>query len=453
MNNIQLSEFFSRRPEMLKVFNRQDTYADFAGNIAESVAPGNVGNRLNKVIIEEANRILSGLIPLDSLEHQLSEVPLISYADHMGLLNSNLLYNANILYAEIVKRLKLDISVVFATGNVPLKNQSYPRGFYFKKTKFSFFKNRLRHTPVYLLKEKINASRNEGISSFILNSDSNILTPEEKKFLDFLFFEALQIERASENFETFSDQITFLNHRLWKYYFDESIRASVPRLLYLQSNQIVLKLLLEQLNDSDSLLSSILFEPAVRRLYLKNFHGIPCCWGDNMGSRFFWGITEKQKYISLQVDETGNCLVGPGITIRLERNSLIEALTAKKLLPTIFLDFLLITFQEGFQAPGGFNQLEFLARMKSAHVHCLEELGMFDTAKSFRSRNTGGLICGMFPFDFHSGIDLLWHFNSRDGKFNGNLERGLTGEHLDRMLNSNLKAMILPAIGTMLDNM
>ncbi|MCP5054497.1 MAG: hypothetical protein GY940_45435, partial [bacterium] len=69
---------------------------------------------------------------------------------------------------------------------------------------------------------------------------------------------------------------------------------------------------------------------------------------------------------------------------------------------------------------------------------------------------------GMFPFDFHSAIDMIWHYNSTPDKtypddstkrtFNGNLDHGLTQPDLDNMLNTKVSTMINQAIETMMKN-
>jgi len=444
--------FFDRRPRMAEKFQFPGTFMEFADNIAGSVPAGSQSPLLKEKIVSEVKRMLPDAVSPDLLESQLNRSPIISYADHHGLLNHPLLYNSNILYAEIVKQLKLPYIVVFATGNVPLKNQSYPRGFYFNHERYNFFKNKLRHIPVYLLEEKIVAEKGKGLESFVLNFKSAMFTEEERKFLEFLFFECLDIETVSQKFEKFSDQVTYMNYKIWKYYFHQNIRETIPDIVYLQSNQIVMDLLLREIAKEDSLISSILFDSSVRQVFLKNFHGIACCWGDNMGSQLFWGVSEKKKFINLHCNQDTNKLVGEGIQIELERECVIDALKSKRILPTIFIDFLIITFMEGYLALGGFNQIEFLTDMKTAHIKSLQEIGWTDLIKPFTSRVTDGLVCGMLPFEFNSGIDLIWYFNSKDGKFNRNIDKGLSREFLDTMLEMKTKNMIASAIETMMDN-
>ncbi|MCK4763876.1 MAG: hypothetical protein KAW12_16860 [Candidatus Aminicenantes bacterium] len=449
----KLLDFFYRRPDIREKFIFPGTFRDYALDIKETLSPGNGNTPLTIKIIEEARRILGKELQLDSLEKQLGSYPLISYADHHGLLNYKLLYNSNILYSLMIKELELPYVVVLATGNIPLMNISYPRGFYFKERKFNFFRKKQSNTPVFLVNSNLHAEKQEGIESFLLNYGKDIINIEEKEFLEYLFFNCLEIEKSAEKHNVFSDQITYLNYKLWRYYFDRSIRDSSPNLIYLQSNQIILSLLIEEIKKRDSLISLILFEPEARKVYLKNFYGIPGCWGENHGSHWFWGIVERKnkvRFTSLRVDDAANSLIGENFGLELDREAIVEALLAKKILPVIFFDFLIVTFMEGYLALGGLNQLEYLPQMQEAHIKSLEEIGMNDLVEKFAAPISHGLICGMYPFEFDSGIDLIWHYNSRDGKFNGNMDGGLTQKELDNVYKTEVTELIGAGIETTL---
>lgn len=448
----KLEKFFKARPIMAKKYDYPGTFKDFALETTRTLSPGSKdGSLMRTAILEQVKSLFAGKIGLDALERQLSDYPFISYADHHGLLNYELLYNSNILFSEMVKVLNLPFAVTFATGNVPLKNISYPRGFYFKERKFNFFKNKQRHIPVSLIDSGITLDKDKKPESFILNFNKEQLSNEEKKFLEFLFFECLEIEKVTETYSLFSDQITLLNYKLWKYYFHREIRGSVPDMIYLQSNQVVLSLLLNEIGKDDSLVSMILFQPEVREVFLRNFSGIAGTWGNNMGSCLFWGITEKKKFIPLQMEESSNSLVGQDFNLKLEKEAVAGALKSKRVIPTLFFDFLLITFLEGYVALGGFNQVEFLTQMQQAHIESLNTIGMNGLADKFASRVSDGLVCGMFPFGLGHGIDLIWRKNSRNGRFNGNLDGGLTQKDLDNMVQMKVRDMIASAVETMLE--
>ncbi|NIM14254.1 MAG: hypothetical protein GTO45_19640 [Candidatus Aminicenantes bacterium] len=451
--NQKIEAFFKERTSLWEKYQYPGTFKDYAEEIAKSVnhSPQKHNSFMLKLIIEEIKPILHNEIPHNVLEDQLSRYPILSTADHHALLNYRLLYNSNLLYLQIIKELKLPFIVASATGSIPLSNNTYPRGFYFKKMKWNFFTKKPSNIPVYLFPSKLTANKKEGIKSFILNYSRKLLTEEEEKFLEHLFFDCLKIEKAARDYDKFSDQITFLNYKLWKYYFDKSIRDSVPDIIYFQINRILVRTLIEEIKKEDSLISLILFDPDVRLIFLKNFYGIQGAWKDDKGTRLFWGISEKKRFVSLEIDLLTNSLVGKDFRIELQREALIEALMKDNIFPSLFFTFLIITFLEGYVALGGSNQLDYLPKMQKALIKSLKEIGMNDMADRFASRVTDKMICGMFPFDFDSGIDLIWHYNSSDGKFNGNLDGGITQDDLDRINNTKVQEMILKGIKTMME--
>lgn len=450
--NQNIEGFFKERASLREKYEYPGTFKDYAEEIAKSVNHSHQKHRslMPKLIIEEIKPILPNEIPHHVLEDQLSRYPILSTADHHALLNYRLLYNSNLLYSQIIKELKLPFIIVPATGSIPLVNNTYPRGFHFKKQKYNFFTERKSKVPVYLFPSKLTANKKEGIKSFILNYSKDLLTEEEEKFLEHLFFDCLEIEKAARDYDKFSDQITFLNYKLWKYYFDKRIRDSVPDIIYFQVNRILVRTFIEEIKKEDSLISLILFDPDVRLIFLKNFYGIQGAWKDDKGTRLFWGISEKKRFISLEIDLLTNSLKGKDFCIELQREALIEALMKDNIFPSLFFTFLIITFLEGYVALGGSNQLDYLPKMQKALIKSLKEIGMNDMADRFASRVTDKMICGMFPFDFDSGIDLIWHYNSSDGKFNGNLDKGITQDDLERINNTSVQEMILKGIKTMM---
>jgi len=442
---------------MRQKYQYPGTFRDMASHISQPIAtfPPNDSEHLRKAILKKIEHLLPNHISPQLLDSQLKTSPFIATADHHALLNYKLLYNSNLLYMYIIKNLKIPYMVVSATGSIPLTNNSYPRGFYFKKQKFNFFSKGKSNVPVFLFQSKLSGRRSEGLKSIILNYSRELLNPEEEKFLEYLFFEALEIEKAGEEYDLFSDQITFLNFKLWKYYFEKSFRPEIPGLVYFQVNDIIKDALIQALQDENSFVSRVLFDPAVRKAIKENFNGIQGAWenGDK-GTMFFWGVSESQRFVNLRIDTAGNCLKGEveNIVIPFNRDSIIDALLSKKIVPSLFLDFLIITFQEGYIALGGFNQLEYLPQMQKAFVKTLEEIGMPGKAAYFANRVTDGLICGMFPFRFDSGIDLIWNYNNTGGKFNGNLDGGLRHEDIEKMADQPVKDMIAHALETMLDS-
>jgi len=201
---------------MREQYNFPGTFKDLAARIAASITPPHPDSRLRAQIIAQIKTRLAGQISIPALENQLSRFPIISTADHFALLNYKLLYNSNLLFAQIARTLKLPFLVVPATGSIPLVNNTWPRGFYFNGRKMNFFSERKSRVPVFLFEDKLAINPGAGISGLVSNLDQVDLTAEQKKFLDYLFFEALDISRVVERFNTFPEQVSVLNYNLRK---------------------------------------------------------------------------------------------------------------------------------------------------------------------------------------------------------------------------------------------
>ena len=90
--------------------------------------------------------------------------------------------------------------------------------------------------------------------------------------------------------------------------------------------------------------------------------------------------------------------------------------------------------------------------MREKYKTTLQELHMDEMVEVFSARNKYNVTCGMFPFEFNSAIDMIWHYNSHNGKFNGTLDGGLTGEDIKKMHNMKVKDIIDRAVEVMLGN-
>lgn len=444
-----IADFFNKRPGMGAAYCFQGTFNDYVDQLVKKIHCTEQNTLLRKCIVNKVERIFPGIIDLKNLAQQLKDYPIISAADHHGLLNYKLLYNSNLVYSALIKNIKQKYLVVLATGDISLNNDSFPRGFFFKGQKVNFFSKKESTIPVHLIDRIVGTHKTFGIECFMLNLNSLDYTEEEKKFLEYLFFNSIDVKGSIQRYSKFSDQISYLNYHLWKLLFHKDIRGFIPDMVYIQSNYLINCIFKEEIKQQNSIISKILFDKEVIALFLKNFNGITSCWDDNSGTHFFWGISEKKKIFPLRYDSESHKLVAANYELELNVDVIIDALDKNEIRLSNYFYYLTTTFLGGYTALGGFNQIEYLPQMQKAHVKTLREIGMHDLADQFASRVTDGLICGMTPFHHDSAIDMIWHYNSTNGKFNGNLDNGITQEELDRVNNMSVREMIHSAIETM----
>lgn len=441
-------KLFENLPELEKIYNDFGhlSLGKYLNVLLEKIKP--IKNNvpiIQQAILDEAGRLLGNQINLEDFEKQLTQYPVLSTADHHGFLHYGLLLNTNILYLHLFHNSKQHFCPVLSTGTIPVSNCTLPGGFQYKSEKYRFISmNKYRHYAICQLKHGI--IQGKQLSKTIVNLENSehayVLDDQEKKFLEYLLFDILKTNDFTLKDMCYADQVTIINHRLWKYFFDKAERDTLPNLVYLQFNAILNTVILTELPNKESLIAQLLFDKKTRDIYTEAFQNIPGCWGEK-GTFLFWEVRRDNKGLgSLKYDRDLNLLVGTEGTYVLQPEIISEALSMQKIFPGIFWNFFILTFLGGYFTPGGFNQIGYLSQMRKAHVSCLRKLGKADVADLFASRITDGFICGMQFLPWGSSIDMLWEHNSSNGLFNGNLDQGLTREYLAERLDQRVSTLI-----------
>lgn len=450
----QLRQFLEKRPAIRLHYESEGSFHDYSRHV-QARMPLHQSPRLARIISEQARRLLgAGVHPL-LLQNQLARYPLISTADHAGLLNYSILYNANLMLSGLLGIQALPYQVVLASSRVPLNNASHPRGFLFQTVKYNFFPVRQMRSPLCLLEGGLEHAAGASLADLLGSKAMENLPPAQRAFLEHLFYQALDLPDICRQFTRFDEQIPLLNQRLWEFYFRADVRVSRPSLIYMATENILDQLLREDLPDPASVLHPVLFDPAVRNIYLKEFDGMTGCWGQDYGTHFFWGASPKRTLHGMRVNAAGTMLEpvagADGQAFPLEPQAILEALAAKLLVPSLFVEMFLLAFVEGYTLLGGFNQVNYLAWMRVAHEKAMLIRGDWPKAARFARVPNDGLICGLTPFAWDSGLDLIWDHNSRNGRFNGNLDNGLGTEDLERMLRTSMRSLIESSVQRMLE--
>ena len=268
---------------------------------------------------------------------------------------------------------------VFACGNIPLNNLTYPRGALIYPdisennasfpVKIPLFPDRLKRTTVSkspaLNEQMIQRMQNRIVRMQTTSSDNcNTLL---QTLLEILEQEYRQEAVLSLN--CYSDQSVILNQRLWQRMFAEKVSA--PPLVYLELEKIASRLLEHDLKNSGSLAYLLFFEPkALSRLHseLKPIKG--------SGTFLFWGIDNTGCRVSLFYDKSLNSLTGVSergdrFTVSVEPAEIYQSIQDGRLLPSLFTSFLVIAFARGITCAGGYYQAEYLPQMQQAVVNAL----------------------------------------------------------------------------------
>jgi hypothetical protein len=151
---LRVEQFLEQRPALKLHYYHEGTFADFARHYMARV-PNGRSLRLVKAIGDYLKRIGRTDVNIPLLTHQLQRYPIISTADHTGLLHLDILYNANLMMNGMLWQEVLPYQVVLSTGRIPLDNASNPRGFRFAGMNHNFFPKSMNKVLVSQVTEGI----------------------------------------------------------------------------------------------------------------------------------------------------------------------------------------------------------------------------------------------------------------------------------------------------------
>jgi hypothetical protein len=235
----------------------------------------------------------------------------------------------------------------------------------------------------------------------------------------------------------FAAQASSVNAALWNLLHG----FSRTRALNVCIEHVIRPALVAELRERpDELFASALLDPAWRTDLRERFAGIQGCWAqgeDIRGTFLFWGMRAGR---TVALREEGGELVGDGVRVRLETQTLADALESGELTPGTFVSVWFIALHAGFSCVGGFNQATYLPLMRTRWSELLRDRGEAEEAAAVDTVPAPFLVGPAIAFVRHaeglspaSGIDLLAY---------GGMSRSL----LKRVASHSLKELWLPAL-------
>ncbi len=190
---------------------------------------------------------------------------------------------------------------------------------------------------------------------------------------DFLSPEVLALKRYAE-------QSILLNRRI----FDRALKGMAPPFLYLELEEISIRLILNDLEKKSSFTSTLLLTDDLRRRLAVYLAGVRGCWRQetHQGTFLFWGVDAKRRRYSLfpSTDWTtlqGVDLDGISHVIPFNISSLRDNLQRRAIIPGLFLSFLHVYLLRGYRVCGGYFQGNYLQQMQLGLCRALRETRLF----------------------------------------------------------------------------
>ena len=316
----------------------------------------------------------------------------ICTADHHGSLFSSQTFQGDLLFAEVLRKLDAETRYVpiFSAGQVELENSTYARGIsaYTSPLKKQLF-------PFFAAKNSVQlASHAKGITpEMIARFRKQTLVKADNEPLKAALSDICQIYESAkvQAYSRFPDQATAAGVLLGKKLFED---GGGPLFAYLEIEDVVRPLLVEELSDPASYLSRMLDDPAAR----KKLSEITGPDGTSLAGLLFKGADEKGRKIALSLTEDGQLSGkdwrGQTVSYGTDRRELLPLLEAEKVFPGVFTIAFLLAFERGLTWFGGMFQSVYLPAWQEALALFFETSGLPEEADLFRSYACDAYICG-----------------------------------------------------------
>ncbi len=357
--------------------------------------------------IHSATEERFGTETADGIVAQLEKYYFVSTADHTGPITHPFFINSNLLTALAIHTHTdpvLKYVPVLACTNISLNNSSFPRGILFntcvkgemKNQRLSFLPSNAHSSSAYNFRpytpeevEKVRKRLQELVKEGAVLPE---IAAQVRPLIDEIYGTPDILACTS-----FRDQIAKTNRLLWNRFFGAS-HVKVPELLYLDQEDIVVRLLTKYHLEDDTVINHILFDPSYEPYIEKYFDGIFGSFSkkDGTGTYLFWGLPAGEK-LNQQMWRKGNYLVNKDETFKVELTptAIREAMENRTLIPSLLLNFITISMYYGLKCLGGFSQVNYLTQMKNAYIKMNVDLGNYRSIEVCARAQTKEICCGL----------------------------------------------------------
>jgi hypothetical protein len=398
------------------------------------------------VFYEEVKKILGADIAQSAAE-QLKKYYFVSTADHHGPICHPFFLNSNLIIASSYQGHDdplLKHVIVLSCANISLNNSSFPRGLLFngaidekiQMQRLSFLPSNAHSSTVYNFRP---FTESDITKVYRVIEDKRRTSQVTNAVADMLRDTVRDIYATDDILQRkdFSEQVTVTNYRLWNSLFGKSDLPH-PSLIYLEQENLVTQLFLRYHLFADTAVHRVLFQPEYESLVYKYFENIMGAFSrkEKWGTYFFWGVDEGKNY-RIHLWRHGDKLVSDdgAFTIPLTPEAIRDALLQKRIIPSMLLIFLILSFYYGLKCLGGVNQVNYLTLMKQAFIDMQTETGDMVSVEACRDVQTKEFVDGP-TIAFLSGLrkeivpaaslDFLLYGNEHSWEHIINLSKSIT---------------------------
>ncbi len=390
-----------RKPVLKMLFAKygRKSLSDYISTYKETNFKFNARKEEFLKTFEEEAALRLGPVIAKSASEQLQHFYFVSTADHHGpicapdFINSNLATAAGNLDLPFFKNI-----IVLSCANISLNNFSFPRGLVFHNFakekinthRLSFLPSNAHSCTVYNFRSYKSPEINKIKDSLKNKTNNGSLQKKHADYLDFLIDEIYNQPEILDC-SNYSDQITKTNLKLWKKFFGD--HADCPNLVYLEQENIVSRLLIKYHLFNSTIINDIVFNKTFTQLIEKYFSD------DISATYLFWALPKNSKFRQKLIKKNNFLVSEDGqYQIELKPEIIATALKNKELIPSLLMNFIILSFYYGVKCLGGPFQIHYLTKMKTLFLNVLRGTNSNDsvTIETCKSTQADQLCCDFY---------------------------------------------------------
>lgn len=290
---------------------------------------------------------------------------------HQGILNHPVIIGVDIVanFDRCFNREQNGDILTFSTGNIPLNNYFYRRGFELGGIHVNLYPKKDRNKIIY---QHPNVEFNI-VSDLTRTHRWKFHSKESKEFLQSLEQKIKSIDFSG--CRTLGDQITKINFHLWPLMFSQDLRTKVSNWICLEYDDILSDFLVHVVESNPaSFIYKLLFNKEYNSKTLEFFEGRTNAWDSKrgFGTHFFWGLSDGFP-VALFLNE--DCLQSKDgkISVPWNVSSVSKALRNRQIFPGMFLKYALLVLYAGMKPFAGMASANSIAIMQSDMQEFLAE--------------------------------------------------------------------------------
>ncbi len=273
---------------------------------------------------------------------------------------------------------------VLACAGVPLQSYSYPRGLMLGRknaqghhVRYPLFPSAKQNTLVLAAP----ALHKNGVLKIVNKWDKSLVSMREWEVMQTIVHDII-LHDDCLGLTNFSQQVMYINGKIFQAVYPDNPNTHA---VYLNLEELATKLVLADLQDPSSVLSTLFFQKACRGRILEELTNTRACWSQlattgqklertgKSGTIFFWGIDEQGRRVPLCLQENPDRLVYGDISIALTAEGISAALQQGLIYPSLYTAFVSLHLQHSLACCGGLYMTKYLPTMLETTASVLQD--------------------------------------------------------------------------------